>query len=257
VFIILFTQLAQAVDKTKKPIALLEKNLDYKLNMPALVEGNFQYFYSLLKQVKGKIGIQFRNLSLQQSQEETDRVANTFMPLDTNNSWDIEDKNFLAVAKFSYILPININKVTPTKFSTVKYLQSTLPRYTVSKTKEYYEIGGSMITPSFDAYLDFIGHKHPYTKFIKEINSDKMKNGKMKVSFMYQNNFGRVMLFKTAKMASAMMIYQESGPKHTLVTQYIFSNVINVPLKILIRKGMIENLQNVVSGSRASVLEFK
>jgi hypothetical protein len=57
-------------------------------------------------------------------------------------------------------------------------------------------------------------------------------------------------------MASAMIIYQEHSPDQTLVTQYILSNVINVPTEELIRKGMLENLQNVVQGSREAVIDF-
>jgi len=236
--------------------AHIETTLDYNLNIQSLSKGNFQYFYTLLKQLKNTDEMKFQNLHKEMSTTKADDIARIFLPLDTRNLWDPKDENFLAVAKLNYILPISIKSIKEDIFTSREYLQKTLPTYKVTQHKEYFRVGGSFITPGFNVYLSFLKADHPYTSLIKDIDKQKMIEGKMKVSFMHQDNFGRVMFFKTAKMASAMIIYEEIKTNQTLVTQYILSNVINVPTKNLIKEGMIENLQNVVQGSRTAVKDL-
>lgn len=237
----------------KNPEAILEHKLEYKINYSSLENGNFQYFYALLKQVKTKKKDTFINLGQVNTTVQVSELLETFLPLDAKNLWDPKDNNYLAIAKFHYMLPISIEGISEQYFSSKEYLQKTTPRYKVTQNKDSFHIGGSILTPDFDIRLSFLSPDHQMIKLLKHVDINLMKKGKMKVSFMEQSNFGRVMFFRTAKMASALLIYQEHTPNLTLVTQYILSNVINVPTKSLIRKGMIENLQNVVKGSREAV----
>jgi hypothetical protein len=238
------------------PEANIETTLNYKLNIQSLSDGNFQYFYTLLKQSKTNDKDKFENLHKEMSETKADVIAGIFLPLDTKRLWDPKDDNFLAVSKFNYILPINIKSIKENIFTSREYLQKTLPTYKVTQHKDYFHVGGSFMTPDFNVYLSFLKADHPYTKLMKDVDVAKMRDGKMKVSFMHQDNFGRVMFFRTAKMASAMIIYEQIKSNQTLITQYILSNIINVPTKNLIKKGMIENLQNVVQGSRSAVKEL-
>jgi len=250
-FISLFSSASE--DQTQ---GLIQSKLDYEVDYQELEKGNFQYYYSLLKQSQINDELKFENLTKDQSQNQAKLIIETFLPLDTKKLWNPKDNNYLAVAKFNYILPLNINVIDEDKFLSTEYLQSTLPRYKVTKHKDYFHVGGSLITPDFDVFVNFLKAEDPINKLVKGINPEKIKSGEMKVSFMHQENFGRVMFFRTAKMASALIIYEKLDSTQTLVTQYILSNVINVPAKSLIRKGMIENLQNVVIGSREAVKNF-
>lgn len=210
----------------------METKLSYEVDLNYLEQGNFQYYYSLL------------------SGDETE-VLEVFLPLDTKDLWDPKDKTFLAVAKFSYLLPLGLGDIDETKFTDKDYLQRTLPRYEVTRQGEGFHVSDTFLTPDFDVTLSFLGPDHPDVSKIPLIDQKKLREGKIKVTFMHQENFGRVLFFKTAKFASAMIIYEEVVPKKTLVTQYILSNIINVPTKEMIRKGMLENLQDVVEGSRS------
>lgn len=234
-----------------EPQARLEHKLEYTVHSPFLENGNFQYFYGLLKQEKNKK--EFENLYKEQSETSVEDILKVFLPLDIKNMWDPKDGNFLAVARVSYVLPISLSDINEERFTDTEYLQQTLPRYEVTKREDHFHVGGSLITPDFDLALSFLSPDHPYVASIPLIDKKKLVMGKIKVSFMYQDNFGKVFFFKTAKSSSALIIYEESAPKQTLVTQYILSNVINVPTKDLIRKGMIENLRDVVKGSRSAV----
>lgn len=231
-----------------EPTPHLEHKLNYTIDTKILEKGDFQYFYSLLNS-------QFKNLTTDQSETSVEEIVKVFLPLDTKKLWDPKDGHYLAVAKFSYILPISIHAIDEKKFTDTKYLQSTLPRYKVTKYDKYFHVGGPFITPDFNVTVSFLDPEHPYTHAIPMIDRKKMKTDKLKVSFMHQDNFGRVMMFRTAKMASALILYEDHGKNQTLVTQYILSNVINVPTRELIRKGMIENLRDVVGGSRAAFLQ--
>lgn len=222
-------------------MAIIEQKLDYQIDFQALGKGSFQYFYRLLRP---------------EDDRESEKIAALFQPLDTKKLWDPKDGNHMAVAKFNYLLPIDIKKVDEAKLYNKDFLQKTLPNYKVTEHDHYFHVSGSFMTPDFNVYITYLDADHLFTKLIPDINTEKMRSGKMKVIFMHQDSFGRVMLFRTAKMASAMIIYDEHGPDQTLVTQYILSNVINVPTEELIRKGMIENLQNVVQGSREAVRNF-
>lgn len=231
-----------------EPEAKLETKLDYSVDLPFLEKGNFQYFYGLLKQDEKK---EFENLYSDQSETKVEEILNVFLPLDIKNKWDPKDDHFLAVAKISYLLPISLNEIKEERFTAKDYLQKTLPRYEVTQRGENFHVGGSLITPDFDLEVSFLGPDHPYVDLIPLIDKEKLKSGKIKVSFMYQDNFGKVFFFKTAKASNALIIYEAEGDNRTLVTQYISSNVINVPTKDLIRKGMIENISDVVKGSRS------
>jgi hypothetical protein len=217
------------IASSKEPSGIEIRDLNYQIDLEALKRGEFQYFYSLIKQSEDNKNFEFVNISNKQPKVKADIVIKTFLPLDIKNLWDSRENNYLAVAKFNYILPINIKVVDKVKFSSTEYLQSTLPRYKVSQEEDYFHVSGSLITPSFDFTLTFLDPNHPYTKLVKQVDKSKMLNGKMKVSFMFQENFGRVMFFKTAKTSSAMIIYEGLDSTSTLVTQYILSNVINVP----------------------------
>jgi len=226
----------------------LERNLNYAVDYPTLEKGDFQYFYALLKESE--------NLFSDQSETPVEELIKTFLPLDTKNLWDPKEGNFLAVAKVSHLLPVNLSQVSEEKLTSVKHFEKTLPRYKVTKKDDdSFHVGGSLITPDFNVTITFLGPDHPYVQMIPLIDREKLKTGKIKVSFMHQDKFGKVLFFRTAKSSSALIIYENVGPKKTLVTQYILSNIINVPTKDLIRKGMIQNLNDVVKGSRSSVME--
>jgi hypothetical protein len=239
VLVLLFSLNVMA--KNEAPLGLLETRPDYQIDFQALGKGNYQYFYGLIRPEDG---------------EESKKIAALFQPLDTKKLWDPKDGNYLAVAKFTYLLPTDIKKIDEAKLTSKDFLQKTLPNYKVTKHDNYFHVGGSFMTPDFNVYLTYLNPDHPFTKLISDVNIEKMRQGKMKVLFMHQDSFGRVMMFRTAKMASSMTIYQEHDSDLTLVTQYILSNIINVPTENLIRKGMIENLQNVVHGSRQAVKDF-
>ncbi len=260
IFKLIFTTILvnsfQVLASTKDPVGFIENKLDYEINYEELKAGNYQYFYCLLKQSNENGRFYFKNLISEQSETKVEEIVKTFLPLDTKKLWSPEDKNYLAVAKFNYILPINIKTINEEKFTGTKYLQSTLPLYKVTKLERHYHIGGSFITPDFNLYLNFINFEHPDANLIEGIDKQKMREGKIKISIMHQDTFGRVMFFRTAKMATAIIVYEEHTSNQTLVTQYILSNIINVPTKSLIRSGMIENLQNVVKGSREAVLNL-
>ncbi len=236
--------------------ALLEDKLDYQIKLDSLREGDFQYFYTLLKQVEKDGSLHFKNLTAEQSKTKASVIADFFLPLDVENLWEPKEEHYLAVSKFSYLLPISIEKVDEDKFTSKEYLQQTLPQYEVTKIVNGFHVGGSFMTPDFNVSVRFLKADDPKLKIMKQIDPKKMTEGKMKVSFMQQDSFGRVMFFRTAKMASALIIYEYQNANETLVTQYILSNIITVPTKSLIRQGMIENLQNVVIGSRAAVIKF-
>ena len=229
------------IARNEAPMGIFEHRPDYQIDFQALEKGNYQYFYGLIRPEDG---------------EESKKIAALFQPLDTKKLWDPKDGNHMAVAKFTYLLPTDIKKIDEVKLSNKDFLQKTLPNYKVTKHDNYFHVGGSFMTPDFNVHLTYLNPDHPFTKLIPDINIEKMRLGKMKVLFMHQDSFGRVLMFRTAKMASSMTIYEEHGPDLTLVTQYILSNVINVPTEDLIRKGMIENLQNVVHGSRQAVRDF-
>ncbi len=248
--ILLLGLLFQASAESSEPEARLEHKLNYTVETPFLEQGNFQYFYGLLKQNKEDKG--FTNLYQEQSKTPVEEILKTFLPLDTKNHWDPQDGHFLALARISYLLPVPLEKIDEKRLTDTDYLQKTLPRYEVTKKEGYFHIGGSLITPDFDLRLSFLDPEHPYVDSIPLIDSKKLKAGKIKVAFMHQDNFGKVLIFKTAKASSALIIYEESSPERTLVTQYILSNIINVPAKELIRRGMIDNIQDVVKGSRSA-----
>lgn len=236
------------------PRPSLEHNLHYPLDYPALEKGNFQYFYSLLRLKDDKN--EFENLFSDQSNTPVEEILKVFLPLDTQKLWDPKDENYLAVAKVSHILPVNLSKVDESKFTSIEHLKKTLPRYEVTKQGNTFHVGGSLITPDFDMTVTFLNPEHPYVEAIPLIDREKLKSGKIKVSFMHQKKFGRVFFLRTAKASNALIIYEDIGPEKTLVTQYILSNIINVPpTRDVIRKGMIENLKDVVKGSREAVLE--
>lgn len=215
----------------------IETSLSYGLDSEWLKQGNYQYFYVLLDESLG-------------SPEE---ILKTFLPLDTKKLWDPKEGHFLAVAKFSYLLPLSLNDIDENWFTGEDYLQSTLPRYTLAKQGESYHVGGSLITPDFRLQLRFLKPQDPEVAAIPLLDRSQLAAGQMKATLMHQDRFGRVFFFKTAKMASALIIYTEFGEGQTLATQYILSNIINVPTKEMIRKGMVENLDDVVTGSRAAV----
>lgn len=237
VFLLCFNALAQ----NEMPKGIIEHTPDYQIDLHTLKNGSFQYFYDLLSPKDGR---------------ESKKIADLFWPLDTKKLWNPKEKYYMAVAKFNYLLPVDIKKIDEAKISNQDFLQKTLPNYKVTKLDHYFHVGGSFMTPDFNVYLTYLDANHPFTKLIPDIKIEKMKSGAMKVLFMHQDSFGRVMMFRTAKMATAMTIYQEHGIDQTLVTQYILSIVINVPTEELIRKGMVENLQNVVQGSRRAVRDF-
>lgn len=242
--IIFLFSFPQEVPARDEPTAHLEDKLDYVPDTKILEKGDFQYFYSLLDS-------DFKNLTSEQSVTLSQDIVKVFLPLDTKKLWDPKEGHYLAVAKFSYILPVVVGSIDEKRFTDTDYLQSTLPRYTVTKHDKFFHVSGSFITPDFHVTVNFLDPEHPYALAIPLIDREKMKSGKLKVSFMHQDNFGRVMFFRTAKMASALILYEEHGKNQTLVTQFILSQVINVPTKDLIRKGMIENLRDVVRGSRS------
>lgn len=231
---------------------MLEQNLHYSIDYPALDKGNFQYFYSLLRLVDGKS--EFENLFKDQSETPVEEILKVFIPLDTKKLWDPKDGNYLAVAKVTHVLPTPLSKIDEKKFTSVEHFKKTLPRYKVSKHGDTFHVGGSLITPDFNLSVNFLTPDHPYVETISLIDRDKLKAGKIKVSFMNQDKFGKVFFIRTAKASNALIIYEDAGPQRTLVTQYILSNLINVPpARDFIRKGMIENLQDVVKGSRSAV----
>lgn len=226
-----------------EPEDKLEHKLNYAVDYPFLEKGNFQYFYGLLKQNE--------NLYKEQSETSVEEILKVFIPLDTKKMWDPKDEHFLAVAKISYLLPMSLSEIKEERFTSAEYLQKTLPQYEVTKRGDKFHVGGSFITPDFDLEVNFLHPDDPSTHTIPLIDEKKLKAGKIKVSLMFQDKFGKVIFFKTAKSSNALIIYEDEGPKRTLVTQWILSNVINVPTKDLIRKGMIENLRDVVEGSRS------
>lgn len=238
-----------------KPDGIREGNVDYKINLKELEKGNFQFFYCLLRQKNTKSNSKFENLDKDGCHTDTKRLTEIFLPLDINKQWDSNDRNYMAIAKFNYILPIDILNFNQQTFTDTNYIQKTIPKYKVTKKEGYFHVGGSVITPSFDVRLKFLEDEDPLLKTLPSIKMDKIKTKRMKVSLMQQSNFGKVMFVETAKMSSALIIYEQLDNNSTLVTQYIFSNVINVPAKFLIRKGMIQNLQDVAYGSRKAVLE--
>jgi hypothetical protein len=243
--------------ESSQTVGIRETKLNYNINYQALEEGNFQFFYCLLKQKKNKNGNEFENLSKEDTNTPTNEIVESFISLDTKGEWDIDDDNYLAVAKFNFILPVNIKSIDENRFTETEYLQNTLPRYKVTKKDGYYHVAGSLLTPNFDLRLFFLNAKHPLTNSLKEIKKDKIKNGSMKVTYIHQTNFGRVMMFRTAKMASVMIIYEKLDENNTMVSQFILSNIINVPTKAMIKKGMIDNLKDVVIGSRQGVTTMK
>lgn len=228
------------------PTPLLEKHLNYVVKKDKLEKGDFQYFYCLL-------GHEFENLMPEQTETPVEEILKTFLPLDTKKLWDPKDQNYLALAKFTYILPIAVQSIDEEAFTDTKYLQKTLPKYKVSRQKDGFHVAGSFITPDFHVTVRFLSAEDPLIPTFPMVDKEKIRTGKMKVSLMHQSDFGKVMIFKTAKMASALIIYEDLDTTQTLVTQFILSNVINVPTKNLIRKGMIDNLRDVVEGSRAFI----
>lgn len=251
--LILFLLSSNLIAKDYLPSPLLESDLEYEINLKALNKGDFQYFFSLLKPEKKNT---YKNLNSNRITTSTKKILDTFLPLDSKNLWDTKENNYLAVAKMNYILPTQIKNIRPENLDNKEYLQYTMPKYSVTKKDNYYHVSGSILTPDFDLYLQFLDKKHPYLSIVKDIDPQKIAKGKMKVSYQYQDNFGRVMMFKTAKMATAISIYQETEKDQTLVTQYILSYIINVPTKSLIKNSMVENLQDVVFGSRKAALNF-
>lgn len=235
--------------QSRDPSPVLEHDLNYALKTPILEEGNFQYFYTLLRQKTASPD--FENLNSDQSVTPVAEILRVFLPLDSEKLWKPEERNFLALARFTFILPMRVESIDEAVFAGTEYLQKTLPRYKVTKTKKGFHVGGSFITPDFDATVSFLTADDPLIPSLTMASAEKMRAGKMKVSFMHQKNFGRVMMFQTAKMANALLIYEELTSSQTLVNQFILSNVINVPTRDLIRRGMIENLTDVVRGSRA------
>lgn len=229
---------------------LMEKKLNYELNESVLEKGGFQYFYALLKEVEFAGKNEFQNLTPELSRTPEDEILKAFMPLDVKKLWDSKDQHYLAVAKFSFLLPIPLQEIREEVFTSQSYLQSTLPKYKVTKKGDFFHVGGSLITPDFDLMMSFLKPSHPYVEKLPLLNKEILAQGKVKAIFMHQENFGRVIFFKTAKAANALIIYSEYKTQETLVTQYILSNVINVPTKEMIRKGMLENLSDVVDGSR-------
>lgn len=235
------------------PVALVEKDLSYKINLSHLAQGNFQYFFSLIKAQEDK---SYKNHYAEFVSTNTEDILSVFFPLDTKKLWDISEENHIAVIKMNYILPISLDKLSHEKLKSVDYLQETMPKYEVSKFDEYYKVAGTILTPNFDLHLRFLEIDDPLLenfKDFKEIDQQKIKSGEMKVTYQFQNNFGRVMMFKTAKMASAISIYEQMESDNVLVTQYILSYIINVPTKNMIRSSMIANIQDVVRGSRNAV----
>jgi hypothetical protein len=234
------------------PVPMLQKELQYDLDLAALKRGDFQYFYSLLKQDHHN----FENLYRDICDTQTDEIVETFLPLDTKKMWNSKEENYLAVAKLNYILPTSIEKISEERINSVQYLQKTMPKNEVTKHDTYYHVDGTFLTPEFHLYLQFLEPQHPILKVIKNVDLQKIQSGKMKVTFQHQDKFGRVMMFKTAKMASAVNIYEHHGPGQTIVTSYILSNIINVPTQNMIKEGMIKNMQHMVRGSRIAVKEF-
>lgn len=230
----------------------IEKDLNYQLDLNWLRSGNFQYFYSLLKETEVDGTKIFLNLFEEQSNTPVETILETFLPLDTRKLWDSKEKHFLALAKISYLLPVSLKEIDEEKFTGKDYLQRTLPRYTVKKKGESFHVGGSLITPDFNVRLHFLKPTDPEVDSIPLLERSKLQSGVIKATLMHQDNFGRVFFFKTAKMASALIIYSGLGESETLVTQYILSNIINVPTKEMIRKGMVENIEDMVTGSRAA-----
>jgi hypothetical protein len=235
---------------------LIEKELNYQVKTEILKKGGFQYFYALLEQRTKNKKLTFINIHDKKAKDDPNDLAEYFLALDTKKMWDPKDKNKLAIVKLNFILPIPINKVTKENFTNINYIRNTIPGYKVIDKGDHFYVGGSWITPGFDVYLKYLAWDHPYTLLIDKISRTKMKNGLMKVTFQHQDQFERVMFFQTAKMASSMSLYQYLNEKETLVTQFIMSNVINVPSRRLIRTEMIKNIQNMVLGSRSAVLKL-
>ena len=217
--IILFINTNVFANETPTP--LTEKSLEYKINKNFLQKGHFQYFFGLFKQdfSDGDPQVKyFKNLMESECKTKTQDILTTFLPLDIKNLWADEDENYLAVAKMSYILPIRIDKVDEKKINTERYLQQTMPNYKVQKHKNLYHVNGSLLTPEFNLSLKFLSYNHPHLKLLKDVDPEKIKEGKMKVSIQFQDQFGKVMMVDTAKMASAVTIYQEFEKGETLVT---------------------------------------
>jgi hypothetical protein len=235
---------------TSTPVALVEKDLFYDIKLNHLEEGNFQYFFSLIHPTED---LSYKNLYDSFVTTKTSKILEVFFPLDTKKLWDIKEKNHLAVVKMNYTLPVNIHELSEDKLKSIDYLQQTMPKNKIIKIDNHYHVEGTLLTPEFDLYIDFYNSDHPLFEKFNEIDQKKIKAKKMKVSFQFQDNFGRVMMFKTAKMASAVSIYEEIKPNLVLVTQYILSNIINVPTERMIRNSMIANIQDVVRGTRSSV----
>lgn len=259
-FLCLFLGLTRAINyahsksqnQDSLPTPIFQNQLKYKLDYKALENGNFQYFYSLLKQVDNN----FKNLYNENCLSNTSEIVETFLPLDTKKLWNAEDGNYLAVLKLNYILPTNIKNITEEKINNQIYLQQTMPQNKVIKNDDHYFISGTLLTPDFKLYLKFLASQSPVLKTFKSVDIQKIENGTMKVSFQHQDNFGRVMFFQTAKMASAVNIYEEYNQNETIVTAYIIGNIINVPTHQMIRESMIENMQYMVRGSRMATQNF-
>ena len=235
---------------TPTPVALVEKDLFYDIKLTHLEEGNFQYFFSLIHPTED---LSYKNLYDSFVTTKTNQILKVFFPLDTKKLWNIKEKNHLAVVKMNYTLPVSINELSEEKLKSIDYLQQTMPKNKVTKIDNHYHVEGTLMTPDFNLYIDFYNPDHPLFEKFKEIDHNKIETGQMKVSFQFQDNFGRVMMFKTAKMASAVSIYEEIKPNLVLVTQYILSNIINVPTESMIRNSMIANIQDVVRGTRNSI----
>lgn len=248
-----------AISFAKDVEGIKETDLNYELNSKELERGNFQYFYSLLKNTtpgnaKGKLI--FKNLTHNKTKTPTNEIAKFFFPLDTKNLWNSKEDTYLAVAKFSYLVEIDVTDIDEAKNSSKDYLQKTLPRYEVTKTENGFHVAGSFITPSFELSLKFLNPTNPEIEDIIQVDKTRLKSGEIKICLMHQKNFGRVMLFKTASMASALIIYEKYSDNKTLITQYVMSNILNVPTQSIIRYGMIQNLTDVVNGTKSAIKEL-
>ena len=170
--------------------------------------------------------------------------------MDTKKQWNPEDQNFLAVAKFDYIIPLPLKMLTKKKLLSLAHIQKTLTSYDVEANEGGFQVTGTFLTPSFYVKMKYIDNRHEEIKLLSQKEKVDLEKARLKALIMYQSKFGRVMFFRTAKMATALVKYKSLTKSETLVTQYILSNIINVPAKSMIKKGMLENIKNVVIGSR-------
>lgn len=253
-YLLIFFILAVSVDSFSKESR--ERILNYKLKKDFLKKGGFQYFYALLKKEKPTKNSSFINIQDSNCKTPADEIIKTFLPLDLNKKWNPKEDNYLAVIKLNYILPTSIKNITKERITSVEYIQKTIPRYKVTAYPDYYHVASSFFTPEFRVYLRFLKDNDLDIKSLPIISINKVKNGTMKVTHQYQDNFGRVMFFKTAKAANTISIYEKLNEKETLVSQFILSNIINVPSKLLVKREMIKNISQLVNSSRSIFLNF-